>query len=99
MTAPESDGPERLSDLSELRAEIGRIDVALIDLLAQRVATARRVGALKRGAALPRLDPAREAEVIRRGADYAREVGLDEEAVREILWHTVGLCRRAQGDG
>lgn len=99
MTATESDWGGESTDLNALRAEIGEIDVALIDLLARRVATARRVGTLKRGAHLPRLDPAREAEVIRRGVEHAREVGLDEEAVREILWHTVGLCRRAQGDG
>jgi chorismate mutase len=89
-----SSGPgERLEGL---RAGISQIDEALVALLAERVALAREVGAVKRSAGLPRLDPAREASVVRHGTELARGVGLDEEEVREILWRVVGLCRRAQ---
>jgi chorismate mutase len=42
------------------------------------------------------LDPAREAAVVRRSAERARDAGLDEEAVREIFWRLVGLSRRTQ---
>lgn len=84
--------------LEELRTEIGRLDDSLVTLLAERVAMAREVGAVKRAADLPRLDPAREAAVVRRGIELAREAGLDEEEVREIFWRVVGLCRRAQAE-
>ncbi len=67
-----------------------------VALLAERVALARDVGAIKRATGLPRLDPAREAAVVRHGTALARGVGLDEEEVREILWRVVGICRRAQ---
>lgn len=91
----ESDTPQPAELLSE-RARIRQLDAALVEILAQRVATARRLGALKRDAGLLRLDPAREAEVIRQGVELARAANLDEEAVREIFWQVVGLCRRAQ---
>src|SRR5690606_27321592 len=61
--------------LEGLRAGIARIDESLVALLAERVALAREVGAVKRAAGLPRLDPAREAAVVRRGTELARGVG------------------------
>jgi chorismate mutase len=87
---------EQEGRLDGLRAGIARIDESLVALLAERVALAREVGAVKRAAGLPRLDPAREAAVVRNGTELARGVGLDDEEVREILWRVVGLCRRAQ---
>jgi chorismate mutase len=87
---------EQEARLDGLRTGIARIDESLVALLAERVALAREVGAVKRAAGLPRLDPAREAAVVRNGTQLARGVGLDDEEVREILWRVVGLCRRAQ---
>ena len=85
-------------NLETLRTEIERVDRELVALLAQRVQLATEVGAVKRARNLPTLDPAREAVVIRRSGELAREAGLPEEDVREIFWHLVGLCRRAQLD-
>lgn len=90
---------EQEERLDGLRAGIARIDESLVALLAERVALAREVGAVKRATGLPRLDPAREAAVVRNGTELARGVGLDAEEVREILWRVVGLCRRAQEEG
>lgn len=87
--------PDHL-DLAQLRGEIERVDRALINLIAERVRLARAIGAAKRAAGLPTLDPAREATIIRRSGTLAREAGLAEEDVREIFWHLVGLSRRAQ---
>jgi chorismate mutase len=88
--------PEAASRLEELRAAIGRLDDSLVTLLSERVALAREVGVIKREVDLPRLDPAREAVVVRRGVELARDADLDAEEVREIFWRVVGLCRRAQ---
>jgi chorismate mutase len=82
-----------------LRAEIERIDCALIDLIAQRVSVGRRVAEAKRAAGLPTLDPAQEAAVIRRAAARAREAGLPEEHVRDVFWALIGLTRSAERDG
>ena len=83
-------------ELTGLRDEIERIDRAIVMLISERVQIARRVGSVKRASGLPMLDPAREATIIRRSVHLAREAGLEEEDVREIFWHLVGLSRRAQ---
>jgi chorismate mutase len=93
--------PERLSasahaELTRLREEIERVDRAMIELIAKRVGLAREVGAAKRAAGLPTLDPAREAAVIRQIAVLAREAKLVDDDVRPIFWHIIGLSRRAQ---
>jgi chorismate mutase len=84
--------------LERVRLEIEQVDRRLVDLIAQRVRLARQVGELKRHAGLPTLDPAREASVVRRASVLARESGLMPEDVREIYWHVIGLCRRAQSE-
>ncbi|HSL69380.1 MAG TPA: chorismate mutase [Longimicrobiales bacterium] len=86
-------------DVAQVRIEIEEIDRALIALMAQRVGVARRLGRAKRTAGLPTLDPAREAVVVRRAGTLARDFGLPAEDVREIFWHLIGMCRRAQMEG
>lgn len=86
------------ASLAECREAIEQIDRQLVALLATRVGIARRTADFKRAAGQPLLDPAREAEVIRRAVAAARANGLPAEPVREIFWHVVGLSRRAQED-
>ena len=92
-----TEAAEGVDDLARLRAEIERVDRAILELIAERVRLARAVGDAKRAAGVPTLDPAREAAVIRRASAQARELGLADEAVREVFWHIIGLSRRAQG--
>jgi Chorismate mutase len=87
---------DALPELASCRARIGEVDSDIVALLAERVALAKRTSALKRAASLPLLDPRREAEVIRRAGELAREHGLDAEPVRQIFWQIIGLSRRAQ---
>jgi len=82
--------------LQHLRGEIERIDRALVETLAERVRMARQVGAAKRELGLPTLDPAREAFIVRRASQLAREAGVHEEDVRYIFWQIIGMARRAQ---
>jgi chorismate mutase len=84
--------------LEELRREIEQIDRDLVQLIARRIELARDAGRRKRAAGQPTLDPAREAEVVRRAGQFAREANVPEEEVREIFWHLIGLSRRAQAD-
>ena len=85
-------------EMERLRQEIESIDRQLIELVARRVDLAREVGRAKRTAGLPTLDPAREAAVVRRAGQVAREVGIADEDVRYIFWHLIGLSRRAQNE-
>jgi chorismate mutase len=89
---PDQDNEE----LAQLRAAIEQVDRDLIKLIARRVDLARQVGAVKRTAGLPALDPGREAAVIRRVSEVAREEGAPEEDVRYLFWHIIGMSRRVQ---
>ena len=95
----DSQDDRALVELAEIRNEIEGVDRMLIDLIARRVRLARRIGAVKRAAGLPTLDPPREAAVVRRAGALAREAGLDDEDVRYIFWHLIGLSRRMQMEG
>ena len=99
MSAPETAAGPAAAALEGLRAQIERIDRALIGLIAERVRLAREVGEAKRALGLPVLDPAREAAVVRRAGTLAREAGLADEDVRYLFWHLIGLSRRAQMEG
>ena len=87
-----------LDELARCRQQIEGIDRELVALLAKRVALSKEIGAMKKVAGLPTLDPAREAEVIRRAAALAREEGVNDEKVRDIFWHVIGLSRAVQVD-
>ena len=94
MSEPTS--ADTLSELARCRDEIERLDNEIIALLGKRLTLGKRTGALKRAAGLPILDPTREAAVIRRVTEHARQSGLPTEPVREIFWQIVGMSRRAQ---
>jgi len=85
--------------LRAIRERIEQVDRELIGLIAERVHLAREVGAAKRELGAPTLDPAREAAVVRRAGELAREAGIGDEDVRYIFWHLIGLSRRAQLEG
>lgn len=87
---------EEREELESLRVEIEQIDRELIGLIARRVELGRVVGRAKRRLGTAILDPAREAAVVRRAGTLAREAGLEDEDVRYIFWHLIGLSRRAQ---
>jgi chorismate mutase len=85
-----------LTELAGCRGEIERIDDAIVALLAERMEIGKRTGELKRAVGLPILDPTREAAVIRRITEVARDAGLPPEPVREVFWQIVGMSRRSQ---
>ena len=98
LEAAVSDGDREaaVAELTRCREEIERIDNEIIALLARRLTLGKRTGDLKRAAGMPILDPTREAAVIRRVTERARDAGLPPEAAREVFWQIVGMSRRAQ---
>lgn len=82
--------------LSVLRDAIEDLDRELIRVLARRLALAAEIGQIKRNLGLPVMDPAREAEVVRRGANLAREEGIDPELVRDVMWRIIAQARGVQ---
>ena len=97
MSRPTEEHEAPAATLARLRREIEAVDADLVALVARRTRLAADVGAAKRALGRPTLDPVREAAVVRRAAELARDAGLaDEEAVRAIFWQLMALARRAQ---
>jgi chorismate mutase/prephenate dehydratase len=78
-------------DIQHWRKEIDEIDSELLRLLNLRARLALKVGALKKEAALPFCDPARERFVLQRLQDL-NDGPLDRRAIerlfRRIIWES-----------
>lgn len=75
-----------MSTLDELRAEIRALDAEILRLAAQRMATARRIGAAKRGAGVPLRDFDVEQQVLARAEAEATALpDLPTELARAIM--------------
>lgn len=85
---------ERLSRLREVMSEVTD---RLIELMGERRDLAIEIGRVKEELGLPVLDPAREAQMVRHAALRARELGVDPEMARDILWRIIASAREAQG--
>jgi chorismate mutase len=82
--------------LQELRARIEALDRQLVSLIGKRRDLAIEVGRTKEALGLPVLDPQQEAKVVRRAAEIAREIGVDEEVTRDVIWRIIAAARDAQ---
>ncbi|HET7851305.1 MAG TPA: chorismate mutase [Methyloceanibacter sp.] len=76
--------PEDCADMEQVRAEIDRIDVALVDLIGERFTYVDRAWQLKQSPAEARV-PWRIQQVINRVRARAVEKGLPPE-LAEALW-------------
>ncbi len=81
--------------LESLRKRIDEIDEGLVDLIAARLRVAQEAAAVKEAHGLGLVDLAREAQVVRRAAQQAREKGLEPEVLRDVFWRLIGLSRWA----
>ena len=76
--------PEDCADMEQVRAEIDRIDTALVDLIGERFTYVDRAWQLKQSPAEARV-PWRIQQVINRVRTRAKEKGLPPE-LTEALW-------------
>lgn len=82
--------------LSELRERISAMDEQLVRLIGERRAVVLEVGRIKESLGVQVLDPTREAEVVRKAAALARELGVDEEMTRDVVWRIIASAREVQ---
>jgi 3-deoxy-7-phosphoheptulonate synthase len=86
--------------IDRIRAEIQRLDSKLLELLAERRALSRLIGAGKQAAGLPVRDPERERELMAARIAEGRRRSLDERLVTsvfgEILRDSVRLQQGAE---
>lgn len=87
---------DREAKLEALRERIREVDRTLVELVGERRDLVLEVGEAKEALGLPVLDPPQEARVVRRAAELARELGVDEELVRDVVWRIVASARDAQ---
>jgi chorismate mutase-like protein len=87
---------EAADRLAELRERLEELDEELIRLVGRRRDLVLEVGRVKESLGRPVLDPTREARVVRRAAERARALGVDEELVRDVVWRIMASAREAQ---
>ena len=97
-TPPGPRGPADQDRLSEVRERIVELDDKLIRLIGERRDLVLEAGRIKVALGLPVMDPAREAAVVRRAAERARELGGDEELARDVVWRIIASARSTQTD-
>lgn len=98
-TTPSSSAPsaeEAAAELEKIRARISEIDDRLIRIIGERRDLVMEVGRLKAVLNLPIMDPGREAQVVRMAAARARELGVDEEMTRDVIWRIMASARSTQ---
>jgi isochorismate pyruvate lyase len=79
--------PQECSTKEEVRAEIDRVDQALLSLLAERHRYVTRMAEIKTDPH-EALDPVRIETVIGRQRRRAEKLGLDEDQA-ELIWRTL----------
>jgi chorismate mutase len=82
--------------LATLRERIQTVDRELIELVKRRRDLALEIGRLKAELGLPVMDPSQEAHVVRRAAETARKLDVDEELMRDVIWRIIASARDAQ---
>lgn len=87
---------EAAAELERVRSRISEIDDRLIRLIGERRDLVMEVGRLKAILNLPIMDPGREAQVVRMAAARARELGVDEEMTRDVIWRIIASARSTQ---
>lgn len=88
---PRSEAAIPIRRLEDVRGDIDRIDDALLALIRDRARLARVAAASKRASGRTLRDVSREAAVVRRAARRARELGVDDECVRDLFWRLIEL--------
>ena len=94
--APRDEATAARATLETLRDRILELDNEIIRLIGERRTLAIEIGRTKQELDLPVLDPAREARVVRRVAERAREVGVDPELARDVIRRIISGARQAQ---
>jgi chorismate mutase/prephenate dehydratase len=83
--------------LDDLRKDIDAIDARMVKLLAERLGTARKIGALKRKGLKQIQDGAREKEVIAHVRKLAKKEGLAPGDVERLYELIMASSRSVQG--
>jgi chorismate mutase len=84
------------AEIGKLREEINRLNVEIVERLAQRVEVAKRIGEVKRRHEKPVVDRSREARVYDQIRELAMGFEVDPDGVERVFREVVRLCTEAQ---
>ena len=84
------------AEIGKLREEINRLNVEIVERLAQRVEVAQRIGEVKLRHGKPVVDRSREAMVYDQIRELARGFDIDPDGVESVFREVVRLCTEAQ---
>lgn len=85
MTERKSPSKDYKRELDGYREQIDALDSQLVDLLAARQKVTRKVGNLKRANSLPIYVPEREASLIAKRREQAKNAGVSGDLVEDVL--------------
>lgn len=91
MTPPEVEG-----ELGGLRARISELDRQILELVAQRLDTSRKVGEAKKRGGLPIRDFRVEVEVLGRARERAEHLGLDPDVAADLIRRLIAAAVETQ---
>ncbi len=83
-------------DLQRLREQMDVIDTEILKLIGQRMKISQDIGKIKQAHNMPIFQPQRWQQVIERQMQSAKEMGLDEEFVKELTEKIHGESLRMQ---
>lgn len=83
-------------DLDSLRQRVAELDREILQRVAERLRTSRRIGEEKRKSGLPIRDFRVEATVMQRARESARELGFDESLAESILESLIEAAVKTQ---
>lgn len=86
----------RTNRLRDLRDTVDQIDYNIMLLLSERQSTVRQIGLFKRRSGRQVNDRKREAEVLKKRADLAQELGLDQQFTRAMFKAVFQLAKSLQ---
>lgn len=87
---------ELRAQLEIIRSELDKLDSRLIRLLARRLELGLEAAGIKSALGMPAQDLGREADVIAQARMWARETGLSEDEVQDVIERLITLSRSAQ---
>lgn len=82
--------------LRRSRQKIDGIDRDILDLITSRIALAREIAEAKEVLGMEILDPERELQIIERTRKIARENGIDENKLIELMKILMDLSKTEQ---
>ncbi|AAB85304.1 MULTISPECIES: chorismate mutase [Methanothermobacter] len=82
--------------LRRSRQKIDGIDRDILDLITSRIALAREIAEAKEVLGMEILDPERELQIIERTRKIARENGIDENKLTELMKILMDLSKTEQ---